>query len=75
MTKFSQRSSRDAVITIFILAQKGKMALKTPFVPREFMNYESSMKRGISLVKKEKNCAKINWDNPNVPRGKFLRLP
>ena len=35
MTKFSQRSSRDAVITIFILAQKGKMALKTPFVPRE----------------------------------------
>ena len=38
MTKFSQRSSRDAVITISSLAQKGKMALKTPFVPRELNN-------------------------------------
>ena len=38
MRKLSQRSPHDAIITIFILAQKGKMAFKTPFVPRE-LNY------------------------------------
>ena len=37
MRKLPQRSSHDAVITIFILAQKGKMAFKTPFVPRELI--------------------------------------
>ena len=35
MRKFLEKSSHDAVITVFILAQKGKMAFKTPFVPRE----------------------------------------
>ena len=31
----AQKSSDDAIITLYILAQKGKMAFKTPFVPRE----------------------------------------
>ena len=35
MRKFLEKSSHDAVITVFILAQKGKMAFKMPFVPRE----------------------------------------
>ena len=35
MQKFLEKSSHDAVITVLILAQKGKMAFKTPFVPRE----------------------------------------
>ena len=34
---FLQKSSHDAVITIFILAQKGKMASETPFGTRELM--------------------------------------
>ena len=34
---FLEKSSHDAVITVFILAQKGKMAFKTPFVPRELI--------------------------------------
>ena len=35
MRTFLEKSSHDAIITVFILAQKGKMAFKTPFVPRE----------------------------------------
>ena len=34
-----QSSSHDAVIMIFIWAQKGKMAFKTPFAPRELIWY------------------------------------
>ena len=33
--KFLEKSSHDAVITVFILAQKGKMAFKTPLAPGE----------------------------------------
>ena len=33
--KVLKNSSHDAVIKVFILAQKGKMAFKAPFVPRE----------------------------------------
>ena len=39
MRKFLEKSSHDAVITVFILAQKGKMAFKTPFVPRELKQF------------------------------------
>ena len=35
MRKVLKKSSHDTVITALILAQKGKMAFKTPFVPRE----------------------------------------
>jgi len=45
--KFLEKSSHDAVITVFILAQKGKMAFKTPFAPRELSSF-------ISLDKIEK---------------------
>ena len=40
--KVLKNSSHDAVITVFILAQKGKMAFKAPFVPRE-LNLHTEM--------------------------------
>ena len=49
MRKFLEKSSHDAVITVFILAQKGKMALKTPLAPGELREVQrnSGELRGI----------------------------
>ena len=35
MRKLLEKSLHDAVMTVLILAQKGKIAFITPFVPRE----------------------------------------
>ena len=43
MRKFLQKSSHDAVITIFILAKEGKMTYKTPFVARVFKFFFEKM--------------------------------
>ena len=39
---FREIITHDAVMTVFILAQKGKMAFKTPFVPRGLSLAEQS---------------------------------
>ena len=79
MRKFLEKSSHDAVITVFILAQKGKMAFKTPFVPRELKRIHNN----TNLISPSKKNFLIQdnfltQDNPicqktDIPRDKTIK--
>ena len=80
MQKFLEKSSHDAVITVLILAQMGKMAFKTPFVPPgvKFKIHELSLIKGrspmclISVISRSLCCIAIS-QNP-VSFVPFTRL-